>query len=367
MRIRLLTCVAFWTGTAAAAEPPPAPPSVLPASVPAVVEPTGMVDLTPPELAHPPAATAHATDALCGCAPGERSHGGHAHSGWFAAGDFLLWRPRMDSLNYAVADATDDLVPRGRVQNLRFAADGGFRVNLGYRLPKQGWDVGVTYTYYRSDANESTAAPPGGLLYPTLTRPGVIDSVSTASATAGLTYNVFDADIGRTWNVDEHLALRTFGGIRFASIDTEMQANYDGRLATFAQVRNDASFSGTGPTLGAEARWNVCKCVSLFGNARGGLIYGDFAASALETNGAGAVVNADLSDNFTGVAPFGSIALGGTWTWRNISLTAGYEVTHWSNVVARPTLVDDFAEGKTLVRRSDLSFDGVFFRVAFGY
>jgi hypothetical protein len=61
------------------------------------------------------------------------------------------------------------------------------------------------------------------------------------------------------------------------------------------------------------------------------------------------------------------VQLGGSWQWRALSFAAGYEVTHWFNLISRPTATDDFAEGKVLRRSSDLSLDGVFFRVAVGY
>lgn len=359
----------------------PTIPSVLPAPVPSVLPASAsepkMIDLTPPELAkphgghgaghgggeYPPAA------GCTTCAP-KHGHGEHEDDltgKWFGTGEFLIWRPRLDSLDYAVVDPVNNLTPQGRVKNLQYDARGGFRVGVGYRVPEQGWDFGLTYTYFNSTGAESVAAPAGGVIYPTLTRPGVVDRVSTASVTGGLDYSVFDADLGRTWEVDEHLTLRAFGGVRFARLGVDQTATYDGIHATQDRVSNRSTFRGTGPTVGTEARWNVCHAVSLFGNVRGGLLYGDFEGTTNETNGAGSALNADLEDKFSGVAPFAAVQLGGAWTWRTITLAAGYEVTHYFNMVTQPKLVDDFAEGKTLRRRGDLSFDGVFFRVGLAY
>ncbi len=286
---------------------------------------------------------------------------------FFGSGEFLIWRPRLDSTDYALVDPTNNLTPQGKVRNLKYDSNGGFRVGMGYRVPGQGWDVGVTYTYFRTNGDAAVGAPPGGVIYPTLTRPGVVDRVGTAAVSGGLDYNVFDLDVGRTWEVDPHFVMRAFGGVRWARINLDQTATYNGIHANNAVVRNSADFTGTGPTAGLEARWAVTHGLAMFGNVRGGLLYGEFGNAVRETNGNGQVLNADVSDDFTGLAPFASVALGGSYTWNTLTFSAGYEVTQYFNLSTRPVLVDDFAEGKVVRRRSDLNFDGVFFRVALAY
>lgn len=340
------------------------PPARVPAALPVTQsEPQGMVDLTPPVLPgeHHPTAY-HAEPVL-------HHHLEDTHGQWFATGEYLLWRPRMDGLGYAVVDPVNNYSPTGRVQNLNHDVASGLRVGVGYRLPGHGWDLGITYTYLSSSNDQKTIAPPGGVLYPTFTRPGVVDTATSAVGNAAFDYNVFDLDVGRTWTVDEHFRLRTFGGLRFASIDMDYGARYDGLQAVGSNVTNRFGFEGTGPTAGVAGNWNVTKGFSLLGNARTGLLYGDYSSRVVETNGLAPMqsVLTDLTDNFSGVAPFMSIALGGSYTWRNISLAAGYEVTHYFSLASQPVLVDDFAEGKYVRKRNDLSFDGVFFRLGVTY
>lgn len=344
-------------------------PSVQPvsASEPA---PPRMRDVTPPELSHEHGSHGQgshgSTELLTGCCFGNPKVS-DAPGQFFASGEFLIWRPRLDSLDYALLDPNNDLTPQGRLQSMRYESRGGLRVGMGYRLPGKGWDIGLTYTYFRSSGDAASAAPAGGVLYPSLTRPGLIDRVSTASITGGLDYSVFDLDVGRTWEVDSQMTLRTFGGVRFASIDLDQTASYDGIHASMAQVNNRSAFDGVGPTAGLEARWTLTPAIAVFGNARGGLLFGDFAGSTRETNGGGLAVNSDIADEYSGVTPFASVALGGSYTWRTLTFAAGYEITHYFNAVTRPVLTDDFAEGKVLRRRSDLSFDGVFFRLGIAY
>lgn len=291
----------------------------------------------------------------------------HLHSGWFGTAEFLIWRARTDASDFVLQDPVFDLVPQGRVQNVDFRHDGGLRAGIGYRLPEEAWELAFTYTYFRNTGGRFIEAGPGGILYPTQTKPGFVDMANTASASTSLSYHLFDSDIARIWQVDRTLALRTMVGIRSAAIDMNGQYRYDGVLARFSQVDGRSQFHGAGPTAGLESRWSVIDNLELFGNFRGGLLFGEFQGETLETNANGLALLGNAYDQYTGVSPFMSFGLGGTWRWNNISVAAGYEVTHWFNAMARPRFTDDFSEGKVARNRSDLSLDGVFFRLGIGF
>jgi hypothetical protein len=321
-----------------------------------------MVDLTPPGLFE---SSAHGA-----------GHSGHSEegkhqtqvqpAGFFVSADLLIWRPRLGGMDFAILDPRADLTPMGQVRSLAHDVNGGFRTNLGYRF-HEGWDVGFVYTYFHSSANDSLGAGPGGLLYPTKTRPGIVDTATQAQAESGINYNTYDLEFGRSWRVDESLVLRGIGGIRYASIDTDATYRYDGRQASQAMVMTQSGFEGAGPMAGLEARWTCTEAFHLFGNSRGGLLYGDYRSSFRETNGNGLLVNSDVSDTFTGVAPFAAVVLGAEYRWGNFSLAAGYEVTHWFGVSNQVRHADDFADGKVDRQKNDLSFDGVFFRLGIGF
>lgn len=348
--LRIAALTAALAGSAAAADPVVTPPSVLPASA----TEHQVVDLTPAELPGRPAPDY--IDRSADCRPG----------GWFASGEYLLWRPRLSDAGYALVDPVNDATPQGRVHNVHPDVGNGLRTTLGYRFAS-GWDVGVTYTYLFADGGASAAAPDGGVLYPQLTRPGVVDKALAAAAATRVVYNVFDVDFGRTLTLDPDVTLRAFGGVRFARIDADLRARYDGLQATDAFAGSWSRFTGVGPTAGAEVRWTLGRYLTLFGGGRGGLLYGSFRGDQIETNAGDTVLVTDVRDRYTGVAPVMSAHLGGSWQWDWLSLAAGYEVTHYFSVASRPTPIDDFAEGKILRRRSDLSFDGVFFRVGIHY
>lgn len=283
--------------------------------------------------------------------------------GLYGSVEYLLMRPRQRGLDYAIEDPTDDLVPEGRIRSLRYDIRSGFRVGLGYRLPSSGLEIGVFYTYLYSRGTDFTTAATDGLLYPTLTRPGLTDSATSAQAKARLAYNVYDLEFGRTLKIDEWMNLRLYTGLRYASIYQSLSATYQGRLAdaAFAEVRSN--FDGGGPIFGGETSLRLAGGLSVFGKANGGMIFGNLRPSLEETNNGGATIYSDLSARSRQIVPFVSLGFGLSWQYRGLTVRAGYETVNWFGLIQRPTLVDDFSEGKTILREHDLSLDGLFFQL----
>ena len=203
---------------------------------------------------------------------GWMKHGGEATGGgWYAFGDLLIMRPRRPATDFAIVDGANDLVPRGRPSSVLYNTEAGFRVGGGYAL-ENGWSVGGTYTYFRNSDQRGLVAPPNGLIYPTLTRPGLIDSVTQANANLRLEYNVFDIDAMKKICVDESFAMKWGAGFKFVSIKQDLLAGYNGRDANNARVRSLNDFYGAGPTFGGEAQWNMMNGFGAYGKASGGLL-----------------------------------------------------------------------------------------------
>jgi len=322
----------------------------------------GVKDLTPPELAHPEEhAKGHGEEHAEG-------HGeGRVEGGFFGSAEFLLLRPRQRALEYAVIDPLDDITPQGKIQSIRHDMRPGLRVGLGYRIPDSGWEIAGYYTYLHSRGDEITLAPPGGLLYPLLTRPGLTDSADRAVAFSRLNYNVYDLEIGKTMHVDESTQLRMYGGVRVASIQQALGATYTGRLADTAVAESRSKFDGGGPMFGTELTWKVVPSLSLFGKASGGLIYGRSSSGIYETNNGGATLYTDVGGQNNPIVPLVSLALGASYHYRGLSFSAGYQAVNWFGLIQQPNLIDDFSEGKLLNRSTDLSLDGFFFQLGYEF
>lgn len=327
---------------------PVAPPSKVP-------YPPGVVDVTPDvmpgESASPHCYFVPARDPV---AP------------FVISAEYLLLRPYRRDLDFAIVDPNGNLNPEGRIANLDWQTRNGVRAGFMWRPRDSSTDLAFTYTYAYSQDTANIAAPAGGVLFPTLTRPGLIDQVLTAQAFSSVNYNVFDIDVGRRFNVDD-AEYRLFTGVRIADIGQVLAATYDGLDAHQALARNHVCMDGGGLTFGSEARWNISRGWGAYARGRGSLVVADYCVSATETDFAGNVLNSNVTDRFTKVVPVLDLAAGISWQRRNMRASIGYEISHWFNQVEGITFVDDFAVGKHGRKQSDLSLEAIAFQFAIDF
>jgi hypothetical protein len=380
----MAVCLRSWFGAFAAVvvaagpalaqfAPPPPPPPVAKPPIPlvppvtnapgsAISNPTSpeallppVADLTPPEFARP-------TTVVCdGCRPCD------SPAAWLFSADYLLVRVHRRADDFAVVDPADDLRPVGVVQNIGFDLASGLRLGFGYRPAGSLWEAWFVYTYLHAGGNASVAAPDGGLIYPTFTRPGLVDTALVAAAGDNLTYNVYDLDAVRRIGGDESFCFKFGFGFRGTTIDMNQRAFYDGRDANGTAALSRVSFDGAGPTVNGEARWNMPWGLSVFGRAKGGLIVGDVRNSLRETDNFGATTNAFIQDHYYTTIPVLEVGTGVGWQYRNLWVAAGYEVTNWFNLIDSPILTNDFAEGRIGRRHGDLSLEGLFLQLGLAY
>lgn len=382
---------AFLPAAAAPVAPamPPEPASLVPATLPRQAAVSATVPATLPESVPSPAAPSPAAPApvVTDVTPpnwltdAPHAAGGEAHAhppgnltpsappdgGFFMSAEYLVLRARRGAFDYVVADPNRDLATDGKLQSLGYELRSGVRAAVGYRLPDCGWEVLGGYTYYRTSAGAFSAAGAGGSLYPTLTRPGLVDEVSTARALANLELNLYDAEVGRRFVVDDHLALRMSGGVRFASIRQTLSAQYDGIDARSAVVENRSNFDGFGPTVGAEAVWAGGRGFHLYAKATGGLLTGQARNPLTETNNGGLTRYANLDASVRKVVPVAGLGIGGGWQYRRVSLRVGYEITNFFGLIDQPRFADDVSRGKVITRPADLSLEGLFTQVGYSF
>lgn len=281
--------------------------------------------------------------------------------------EYLLVRPRRRDLDFALVDPFDDFVPDGKLKSVEWPTVSGFRAGIGYRPADSCWETMFTYMYLHAGDDRHAAAPPGGVLYPTLTRPGLVDRALTGDAGSGITFNVFDLEAARRFTIDDTLAFRLSGGTRWASIDQSLDAFYFGGDADGAHVRSRAEFDGFGLTVGGQGDWCLGRGFRLFTRVRGSLLVGDSCSRLRETNFGGLVTNADIRDHSVQTVPVLELASGLSWEYRNFTASVGYEIANWFNLFDSPYFIDDFSEGKIGRRRSDVSLEGVFFRLGMAF
>lgn len=281
---------------------------------------------------------------------------------WIAKVDYLNWNVHRQGLDFAVpTDGTAMAVGNGSVRNLEFRQASGVRIGLGY-LFSSGWDLTGNYTYFRNTASAFAQEPDGGNLWATRSHPNVNQEAETAAASGDFDYDVFDLEAGYGYRFNESVAIRPFGGIRWANIDQKLNVRYDGRDFDDALVSNNLTMDGFGFRLGMDGYWHLGHGWSLFGRTAGSVMYGEFNSRLLETNFSGADTIVNVRDHYIQAVPVLETSLGGAWQYENVQFAAGYELNNWFNLGNRSMFGDNAHEGAYTPASSSVLLNGYFFR-----
>ena len=95
----------------------------------------------------------------------------------FIIADFLVWEAHENGLPIAIESQTNNSLTHGKVENLDFEWDFGFRVGAGYNLPHDGWDVRLIWLWFNTDADANKHASSSEYLFPSRAHPA--DSLSS--------------------------------------------------------------------------------------------------------------------------------------------------------------------------------------------
>jgi hypothetical protein len=316
-----------------------------------------------PQLGAQPA-LAHGTESKGGehfqAAEGGEEEG-FAFHGLYFTGDYLLLRPRRDAFDYAITSPNITQTPGGTVQSVDWHTESGFRVGTGFRVPGQDWFFGVTWMNLSSHGDTSAAPPAGGALFATLTRGGSYDQVGSAIASNNLDINVLDLDISHRIKVSDTFNVNVFGGGRFAWINQQFSATYNGGPdnATNDNVSSPVYFNGAGLTFGTEGQWSLYHGLGLYARARGSLLSGQFRNYLTETANNGSVAIVNVNEKHEQVVPVAELGVGLNYCSEHWHLSIGYELSNWFGMVDSLDFPDSSNIGKVGRRTSDLSLEGL--------
>lgn len=284
---------------------------------------------------------------------------------FFFQADYLLMQPRRRALDFAISDPNRNGLAEGNVESVQWESDSGVRAGGGYRLGS-GWEVGTYYTYFYSATQRTVNAPANGTLYATLTHPGFVDAVDSATGTSSFKYQLFDLEFGRHVDVSDNTSVYLSAGGRYAWIDQALNATYNGQSAFQDRVSTPINFDGGGIRVGAEGDWKMAYGFGLYANAHGSLLMGTFRTRLTEANNAGAAVISNVSERFEKMVPVAELGLGVSYQNENFRARIGYEMSNWFGLVDSPDFVHDFTN-KLSHRVGDLSLDGLTVRLEVGF
>lgn len=275
--------------------------------------------------------------------------------------DFLYWQPHIRSLDYAATeDGTSLAIGAGETQRVSLNRDAGFRIELGH-MTKAGWSLSAAYTHLQSDGSANVERPAGiGQLFSTLGHPGGPEEADVASATTSLDFNVFDL-AARTRIVDQRFRrVEILGGLRWANIDHELNATFDGRDYVNGLIADRMEVNAFGLFVGGLAEWRMAGTWSIFGQASGGVLYGQMSNTRVETNLNGLEQLVDIKDEYGQPIFNFDTRVGIAKRCGQLDIRVGYDVNVWTGIGDRIRFTDDIEEASYNASSGDLLLQGMF-------
>lgn len=204
--------------------------------------------------------------------------------------DALFWIASEDGLEFATKSKTisssNNLLGHGKIEDLSFKWDYGFRTALGFILPERRWDTQAIYTWFHDRAKGHSSASNSYIL-PTFASSTLNtdnqQAANSAKATWNLYLDVIDWELGKSFIPMRWFSFRPFAGIKAAWIHQTYDIDYLGLKAIgtngassnlFLHLKNN--YWGVGPQCGFNSQFWLGKGLSIYGNAGVSLVYGNF-------------------------------------------------------------------------------------------
>ncbi|QVL58000.1 MAG: hypothetical protein KFB93_02655 [Simkaniaceae bacterium] len=238
----------------------------------------------------------------------------------FLTADFIYWTIRQDGMFYAVSGAGTG-ASGGKVHDLDWKWEPGFKVGLGFNLPHDGWDLFAEYTWVRSNISDSkTQSAATSTLIPYWNVTGFIAGTLTkAQADWDVHYNNVTLDLGRNAYLSQYMKLRLFAGLQAAWINQDYSAQFDLETNESGKTKLTQDFWGIGLRAGLNNTFQFTKNWSFFADLYLALLWGEFDLDRKDSVTSRAGVTNDTLK--TSVSP---------WTEEPVAdLAAGFRYDAW--------------------------------------
>jgi hypothetical protein len=199
--------------------------------------------------------------------------------------------------------------------------DFGWGANLGYVFPNTGNDVNLSYWHLNtSDSSTTNTSVDGALNSKSFPVGGTFSNLpfTTSFSNAKFRLNQVDLTAGQYINIDSHLELHPFAGLRYADVKRTSNSNYSGVTPSFtfaalissstipvtdsaaitnASVTEESDFDGVGPLAGMDLNVPIVGGLGIQAEFSGALLFGNID-SKLQS-----VVNIGASQQIVGLSP----------------------------------------------------------------
>ncbi len=242
--------------------------------------------------------------------------------GLYFSGDAIYWK--------AFEGGTDYVAAPNSSKRFDFNWSWGLKLEMGYHLDHDGWDLAGHYTWFHDKATRHDGNPGDDNLTP-LFPTYYTNTASTARGVWNL--NVNDADLGlqKSYFLSRQFALTPIAALRTTWINQAVNATYTSPTETTVTGKND--FWGIGPKAGLGTRLYINRNWNFFAQAAGSLLYSEFDVLATTiTSGSTTVL---LKGDLHRIVPAIQAGLGFGWEMNfcddgyHIAANVSYETQYW--------------------------------------
>jgi major outer membrane protein len=294
-------------------------------------------------------------------------------------GEALFMHATEDGLAYGIKNENSTGLD-GRVKNVGYDWDWGFRLGAGYNFPHDGWDALLNWTWFRTHEKKQEGTDANEIIWQTVTNPSNGPAEVTAHHADGhskLHLNLLDLEMGREFFVSKWLTLRPFVGGRAAwlnrSFTFEYKLNANGAALTEAEGHNHNRFRGGGLRTGLNSQWGLGWGWSFFGDFALSLIYGTQRIHAHQETDPGDARIGHIHNAWTISRPMLDLALGLRWDHLfyddayRIRIQLGWEQHTLWGFNKDMNFVSDDVQGKYTFNQGDLTLQGLALQARFDF
>jgi hypothetical protein len=200
--------------------------------------------------------------------------------GWnlWVLGEALLWQAVQDNMEYIYKGYDGSHSSRVRdIKKPHFDWDWGWRVGIGYNIPRDGWDLALNWAHIENHARGTTHAGDEHL-YSVWSVAAHASDVGTGSEARGnwdVHLDQVDLNLGREFYVGRFLTLCPHAGMRSAWIFQDYHIHFQGSSGTEKNHLTNR-YWGLGFSAGVDSDWMLGGGFSVYGDAGLSLLLGFF-------------------------------------------------------------------------------------------
>lgn len=288
---------------------------------------------------------------------------------WSISAEFLAWFASQEASSVWADAVTIGLNTSAfGVPDVNFNWDAGFRIGIGRHLEYDQWDTQLSWTWFRTTADESLSIPVGvGEIHPEFFAADLSNNIAqSATLHWSLLFNMFDWQLGRCCRMTKNISMRPYIGVKGGWINQSIQVQYNDLTIDSIltdEVGNETlknNFWGVGPLGGIDTKWIFRtyskQRFSLFGNFSTAALWGTWDCADVYKNSAGVEVDVNMKKlTLGGLMLRGFFGLGWDLNLTHSSLLKlriGYEAQVWFNQLRLPT-------SQLIQLHGDLTLQGV--------